>query len=228
MVESLIFFAIVFAAGAILLLERRSIGQNAFVQPLVLCLLAGIIAKSPVTAVWIGISLQLLSVGQAYYCNWTLSAFIGAAAIIFFKIHGISIMPGSPQSMMLLLLAILTGIAAQQYENHLARVDSDRIEKLKIWKSADLYKSFTDLVHKRILRGLLTGGLQSTIGAAIVIVIVWFASGTISIRPVVTRVVMIAIPSFGVAVTLGSLADYRYIGYTAAGAAAVMAIGMLI
>ena len=55
MVEALIWVGAVFSAGSLLILERRCLGQMAVVQPLVLCLVAGLVTGQQEIAIWLGI-----------------------------------------------------------------------------------------------------------------------------------------------------------------------------
>lgn len=202
----------VFLLGAVLLLERRCLGKTAFVQPLVLCLLAGIIFDVEDIGLWFGISLQLLSIGQSHYCNWVLASIISSASLVVLSHFGIDVVPGDPTSMVILCTGILLGIFADALERKLHRNAVVEMQGTTLWKSEDGIEAFARLIYRRIFVGFLYGGVQSMVGVALATALAYVVYVKISLHlPVaMPAIVAMIVPTFGVAITLGSLSGRRY------------------
>jgi len=203
LVEALVAIPVVFFLGALLLLERRCLGQIAFVQPIVLCGLVGFATGNEETGIWIGVSLQLLSVGQGHYADWALAGFAGAAALwISAEVFSLPCAPGTPGSVALVGTAVASGIMARMVELRFARTDGV-------------------VVRSR------PPGVESLVATSIATLAIWgssFLGAPGTMQETITR---LAVPSIGMAVALGSLAGYRFVGYAAAGLASVVAIMVL-
>ena len=235
MVPALIWSAAVFTVGGLLLLERRCLGQAAVVQPLVLTLLCGWIARElavaagvepgPVieTALWMGISLQLLSVGQGHNADWALSGIICSAALLVSGELGVALTPGSPATITLVTAAVLFGMGARIFDKRLARTDCAKQRAANLWERPDLSQTLERLIHGRLRRGFLVGGVQSLVGVgASMGILVLLARADLHPSPIISDVGLLAVPTLGAAVALGSLAGFRFVGYAGAGAAAAI------
>ncbi len=228
MVETLIWFAVLFAASGILLLERRCLGQSAIVQPLVLCLLAGHFTGYESIGLWMGISLQLLSMGQGHYADWALAGVLSAMSLLVCHRLDLEVAVGSPSSIALITIAVLAAILARLLERRLAQTDGEVLRSTSPWESDNPTRAFESLVHMRLLRGFLLGGTQAAIGSAL-------AAGAILVldqhTPSFTWLATLggmAVPALGTAVALGSLSGYRFIGYASAGMAVTLAAAVMI
>ncbi len=210
MVEAVIIGIVLFVAGAVLLLERKALGKLAFVQPLVLCLIAGMIVNEEETALWIGISIQLLSIGQSHYCNWALVAVINSASLIILKHYGISIDPGSADSMVLITSSILTGIMFDSFINKLSHKHDIPMRSNPLWHNAESFNDFKKVIQKSIVKGLILGGLSTVAGVAISTLLTIGTNGRINVNSTVTQVVLIVVPLFGISITMASMTLKRY------------------
>lgn len=228
MVEALVAIPVVFFLGALLLLERRCLGQIAFVQPIVLCGLVGFATGNEETGIWIGVSLQLLSVGQGHYADWALAGFAGAASLwISTEVFSLPCAPGTPGSVALVGTAVASGIMARMVELRFARTDGVVVRSRPPWDEVNTARELETLAHRRVLRGGLHGGVESLVATSIATLAIWgssFLGAPGTIQETITR---LAVPSIGMAVALGSLAGYRFVGYAAAGLASVVAIMVL-
>ncbi len=228
MVEALIWFAVLFAACGILLLERRCLGQSAVVQPLVLCLLAGYVTGYESIGLWMGISLQLLSMGQGHYADWALAGVLSALSLLISHRLGLEIAVGSPSSVALITIAVLAAILARLLERRLARTDGEALRCTPPWESDNPTRAFESLVHMRMLRGFLLGGTQAAIGSALAVGAILALDQHASSSAWLAILGGMAVPALGTAVALGSLSGYRFIGYAGAGMAVTLAAAVMI
>ena len=148
MAQIVIIALIVFFLGAVLLLERYSLGKLAFVQPLVLLLISGFITDQQETAIWLGITLQLLSIGQSHYCNWALVSFVSSAALIILHRFGISVDPGSAQSLVIIIPSILLGIQSEQLHHIYMRKNALPMNANPIWHNAESFDDFSKIIFR--------------------------------------------------------------------------------
>jgi hypothetical protein len=210
MAEILIIALLVFVVGAILLLERQSLGKLAFVQPMVLCLLAGIILKQPGIAIWLGISLQLLSVGQGRYCNWALVGVITASTLLLLGYYDISIVPGSVESIVLLIVSILFGIQSDAFIRMMVRKYAVPLRSNPLWHNAKSFNDFSRIIYKSMLRGLIAGGVESLMGVTVASLLTYGSYAKVHVNPLVSSTVIVVVPLFGVSVALGAMSRKRY------------------
>ena len=227
MVQILIIIIVIFLAGAILLLERRCLGKSAFVQPLVLCLIAGIVMGDEQTGLWFAVSLQLLSIGQSHYCNWSLAGTITGGALITLHFYGIHVPPGHPESLVLLSSAILFSILAEIVGRNMANRIAVPLRSMDLWKSAESFSAFSRIIYSQIRRGFIFGGLQSLFGTAVSVLLVTLIHARIPVNESVSRAVLMTIPAFGAAVTLGAMSGKRYPVFASVGVAVVFTLVVL-
>ncbi|MBN2715323.1 MAG: hypothetical protein JXX14_05680 [Deltaproteobacteria bacterium] len=228
--QALIILGVVFVAGAVLLLERRCLGKPAVVQPLVLCLLTGATIGEVEAGLWLGISLQLLSMGQSHYCNWVLAAISAAGGIAVMSVYDIHLAPGATATVAVLCASILVGIGFDLLDRkmNLSRSVSEQ-KGVDIWKSEQGGEEFTALIHRNIVRGFLFAGIQSVLGVGLVVTAGYLMLGVAApAHPEVTIIVALVIPLFGVAVTLGSLSGRLFPLYALIGVAVSVGIGGMI
>jgi len=215
-----------FFVGGALLLERRCIGQMAFVQPMAIVLLAGLIVDQPIPGLWFGVTLQLLSTGQTHYCNWVLAALVAGASIIGLNTQGILILPGSIQSIVILVMGVLLGIVTDQLDKWQARKDNEALKDPALWHAGETTEPFVRLVHRRILRSFIISGLQSMVAVGATCAAAYLAHRYLHTSATMQSVMLVAIPSFGVAATLTSLVGMRFSAY--AGISFVVFSGILV
>ncbi|MBN2340238.1 MAG: PTS sugar transporter subunit IIC [Deltaproteobacteria bacterium] len=230
MVQIVTIVAVVFILGAILLLERRCLGKTALVQPLVLCLLAGIISGEETTGIWLGISLQLLSIGQGHYCNWVYASIAASGAFVVLGLYDVRFGPGTLASIALVLVSILLGIISDSAERRLLRGENAAPPDAELWRSEQGVEAFASLIYRRVLRGFLLGGVQSVLGVALATGLAYVVAEKtiIQLNPLMPVAVAIAIPIFGVAVTLGSLSGRAYPFYAGIGVLFSMGVWAII
>ena len=227
MVQGLIIFSAVFFTGAMLLLERRCLGKPAVVQPLVLCLITGLLLDEVETCLWLGISLQLLSMGQSHYCNWVLASISAAGGVAVLRMYDLHIGPGATATVALLSSGILVGILFDYWDRRVNLHRSEAEQKgMNIWKTEQGGDEFAALIHRKIFTGFLFGGAQSILGVGIVVgatyLMVVFVGQS---DPDVARVVALIVPLFGATVTLGSLSSSAFPFYALIGVAVSAGIG---
>ena len=227
MVQALTIFSAVFVVGALLLLERRCLGKPAVVQPLVLCLLTGVLTDEVDTGLWLGISLQLLSMGQSHYCNWVLASISAAGGIAVLSLYDIHLAPGSSAVVAILCASILVGIIFDIIDRKINLSRSVSLQRgVDIWKSDKGGAEFTSLIYRNVVRGFLFAGSQSLLGVGVVSVCGYLLFNYTSPSPLaVMRIVALAIPLFGVSVTLGSLSGSLFPLYALIGVAVSVGIG---
>jgi hypothetical protein len=226
-VEALIGGGVAFALGAVLLLERRCLGQIAFVQPLALCLIAGWLAGNEPLGLWLGISLQLFAAGQGPQADWSLAGVVAALAVIVAPRFGVVAAPGDPSSVALFGLAVLTATGARELERRRARLDGAALRASLPWEREDPAAAFDRLIRARVLRGLAVGGAQTVLlGAAAVGIAITAAELTFG--GTARLVAALAIPTLGGAVLLGALRSERCIGIAGAGVLATLGVAALL
>ncbi|MBN2803927.1 MAG: hypothetical protein JXR91_12615 [Deltaproteobacteria bacterium] len=210
MAEILIIVFALFFAGAILLLERHSLGKLAFVQPLVLLLITGYITGEPEIALWLGISLQLLSIGQSHYCNWALVSFVSSATLIILHHYNIVITDGSAESLVLIIASIVSGILSELYLKKMIRKNAIPMNANAVWQTVGSLDIFAKIIYKNLAKGFVLGGIESLLGTLITTILVYGSYGVITARPFISELVIITVPLFGVSVTLAAMSRKRY------------------
>jgi len=196
--------------GSILLLEQRCLGKVAFVQPLILCCLAGMATGQTEAGLWFGISLQLLSIGQGHYGNWALAGIITASSLVALQLQGLYSQPGNPDSLVLLCCAVLAGILADTAEKTLTAKSARPMTTVPLWQSPDSFDAFHRLIRRRVLRGFLFGGLQALLGTAMAVSLTLVSMDRVAVDPGIRTAVVISVPLFGAAVTMGAMSRKRY------------------
>jgi len=208
--QMLILAAATAVFGSILLLEQRCLGKVAFVQPLILCCLAGMATGQMEAGLWFGISLQLLSIGQSHYGNWALAGIITASSLVALHLQGLGSLPGNPDSLVLLCCAVLAGILADTVEKTLAARSARPMTTIPLWQSPDSFDAFHRLIRRRVLRGFLFGGLQCLLGTAMAAALTLISMDRVTVNPHLRTAVIIFVPLFGAAVTMGAMSRKRF------------------
>jgi len=213
-VEALTWTVAIFAIGSLFALERRCLGQMAVVQPLVVCLVAGLISGNTETAVWVGISLQLFSVAQMRHVNWALGGTVAAVTLITAQKLGFTISVGGPSAYAVLLVALLMGLTACAIDKAYARIDGERIRGSAPWGDEDPVNALESLVHRSILRWLLLGGAQVTVGTGLALLVLYGIGlfGAVDPSPGIPWAALV--PAIGAAMAVSSLAGYRFVAWT--------------
>lgn len=219
--EALIWPAVAFVAGAVLLMERRCLGQRAFVQPLTLCLAAGLITARLEAAIWLGTTLQMLAAGDSRRANWALAGLASALALLALDGRVGELAPGDPAALGLLIAAVTAGLAARILERRLARIDTESSVG-SVFDAPDPERGLNALIRRRLLRTALYGGIGAvaagTIAAAAVLALV----GLEPPAPLHRIVVAVVVPALGVAAAVGAHSGIRYVGIAGIGVIATL------
>ena len=213
MVEILVVASVVYLVGAILLLERRCLGQMALVQPLVLCVVAGWLAGRIELGLWCGISLQLFSLSPGRRVDWALAGVITAAVIVLGQRLEIPLQVGGDGACAIIALAALAGIGSRKIEVRYAEVDGARILERPPWEAEDCLGGIERIVHRRVVRWFLLGGVEVLVSVAVVTGLVLFVSTTFSVSVSALSVGAIAVPALGSAVAIAALGSYKHIAW---------------
>lgn len=214
MVEVLIWALAIFAFGGVLVLERHCLGQRAMVQPLALCLIAGLVSDHVETGIWLGVTLQLLSVVPSRTVDWALSGAVAAALLLTVPLFGVTIVSGDLPSSIIALVSVLAGLASRAVERWYARTDLGKIQGHSPWKDADPVRAMERAVYHAIGRWLIVGGIEVIIGVGFGLAAV-AASQQIAPNPEwLSRACAVALPTFGVAVVASALVEYRFIAWS--------------
>ena len=228
MVEALTWTTATFVIGGMFLLERRGLGQIALAHPLVLCLIVGYVAGQEEICLWIGISLQLMSVGQGHSVNWALVGIAAAVTIAYVVSAGVIIVPGDPSSLAVIVLTVPAGIGSSLLERRQARLDGEMLRCHPIWDNTDPARALEKLIHRRLLRGFITGGIQSVLVSAVTILVVFALQRMDIFLTPLTTIAALFVPILGAAAAVGSLARRRFIVYAGASLLATLALMVLI
>lgn len=214
MVEVLIWAGIVFAAGSVLVLERHCLGQMAIVQPLTICLAAGLISGHEETGIWLGVSLQLLSTMANRRVDWAVAGVVAGASIVTAPVLGFDQLPAGKMSCFVVACAMLSGLVARSVELRFARSDGERLRRSSPWAEVNPVAVLSSLVRRSVLRWLLLGGAEVTLGTALSLVVVYLIEHYVGLTSPGGMVAAISVPALGIAVTLNTLAGYRFIAWT--------------
>jgi mannose/fructose/N-acetylgalactosamine-specific phosphotransferase system component IIC len=215
--EGLIWTAASFVGGGLLLLERRCLGQMAFVQPLVLCAIAGLVTGQEQAGIWIGVSLQLLAQGHARNANWSLAGVAAALTILLAPRLGLTLQPGAPGALMAVAIPALASVATRRIELRLARRDGDRLRRKPPWDEPDPKRALERLVHGRIARGWLLGGIETAIIGATAVLAMLAASKSGTSNEVWRAMVRALVPALGAAVAACAVVQHRLLALTGLG-----------
>jgi len=213
-VEVLLWAGIVFTVGSVLVLERHCLGQMAIVQPLIVCLAAGLISGNEETSVWIGVSLQLLSTMANRRLDWAVAGVVAGASIVTAPALGLAQLPAGKLSCFVVACAMLSGLVARMVELRFARFDGERLQQSPPWTEANPVAALSSLVRRSLLRWLLLGGAEVTVGTVLSLGVVYLVGRTLGLTSPGTIVAAVSVPAIGIAVTLNTLAGYRYIAWT--------------
>ena len=211
MVEILIWITALFAAGSVLILERRCLGQRALVQPLALCLLAGWYVDNTETGLWLGLSLQLLSLAPSRVVDWALVSVIAASGLLATAHFDIPVHVGQAGASTLLFISVLAGMASRYIERNFAKRDREKVEVRPPWRDMDPARAVESSVYHAIYRWFFIGGLEVLSGLGLAIVFVKGAVYLGDTPAFLTQTVAIGIPTLGAAVLLSSLTGVRFI-----------------
>ncbi|MCP4604380.1 MAG: hypothetical protein GY847_28300 [Proteobacteria bacterium] len=222
MVEALGWVAAIFAIGSLLILERRCLGQMAVVQPLVLCLVAGWISGNENMAIWLGVSLQLFSVTRTRQIDWALCGVISAAVILTAARFGIPLSAGGPGACLVLMVAVLTGMASRALDRKYARIDGERQRANSPWATDDPVSAVESIVRGMVVRWLVVGGIEVAIGTSLALFALYWAGQLGDTLAWQKAFWAAAIPTLGAAVAISSFARYRILAW--AGVSAIVSL----
>jgi mannose/fructose/N-acetylgalactosamine-specific phosphotransferase system component IIC len=223
--ETLISIAAVFVIGSVFLLERRCLGQMALVQPLVVCLAAGWFTGNQEVGIWLGVSLQLLSVGPIRSIDWALSGMVAAISVFLAPGYGVPLVgAGGPSALAIAFVAIAFGMVARSIERRYARIDGEMTRGSSPWQQTDPGKAIESHVYRVIRRWFVVGGLQITVGTALALFAAWGVGSDSVQNSTVTRVCAVIVPIIGVAIAVSSFTDYRLLIWTTVSAALSLVI----
>ncbi len=228
MVEAIIYGVAIFVVGSVLMLERRCLGQMAFVQPLVVCLLAGWLVDNREMGLWLGISLQLLSVSPMRRFDWALSGVVAAFALMMASKLGIELVVGNPSALALVVVVLWVGALARLREKRYARIDGEMIRRASPLKEDDAVTAIESHVYRVIARYFFVGGLQTAIGTALVLLAVFGVNALGQVPPVMKTIFAVMVPVAGAAVAMSSLVEIRYFIWTGVSAAIAVAVMVFI
>lgn len=223
MVETLIYLAGVFLVGGLFVLERRCLGQMAVVQPLVVCLGAAWLVGNEAVGLWFGVSLQLFSVTLVRRVDWALAGTVAALTILTAPVLGIKLVVGEPGTLALVLIAVLVGAGARSIELGYARRDGATSREAPPWSADDPARAIESVVYRAVLRSVLLGGLQATIGTGLALLAA-SAFGQWHHLPGTQFLTGAALPTFGAALAVSTLADCRAPLWTGLSAAVALAV----
>lgn len=227
MVEIVITLVAVFVGGSVLMLERRCLGQMAVVQPLVVCLIAGWLVDNVELGIWLGVSLQLFSLSPLRRFDWALTGVVAALSLILTTRYGMVHRMGCLSSLALLLVAVIVGVLARLLDRRYARIDGEAIRKSPPLMKEDAISAIESHVYKVIARYFVVGGVETVIGTAIAVAMV-FGIGIFEPEIHADRGIFATlVPILGAAVALSSLAELRFFVWTGI-SALVMLVGVLL
>ena len=207
MVEALIWVGVVFTAGSLLILERRCLGQMAIVQPLVLCLAAGLITGQQDTGIWLGVTLQLFSVARVRQVDWALCGIVSATALFCLERLGIGVVLGGPGAIVLTAISVIIGVGSKALDKRYARTDGERLRAHSPFAEPDPAQAIELSVRRASYRWIVVGGLEVIIGAGLAILSV-VGTGFLPSKlwATGTQIFSAFVPVLGVAVAVASLA----------------------
>lgn len=214
MAQVLIWILAIYLIGGVLVLERHCLGQRALVQPLTLCLIAGLIGNRVETGIWLGVTLQLLSVAPNRSVDWALASTVAAVLLITVPFLGVEVVSGDLSASILALVSVLAGLAARSVERWYAKTDFGKIQVHPPWKESDPVRAMERTVHRAIIRWILVGGMEVISGVGFGLAAV-AASRFLGPNPEwLTSACAVALPTFGVAVVASALVEYRFIAWS--------------
>ena len=209
--EILIWVTGIFIVGSLLVLERHCLGQKAIVQPLVLCLIAGSVSGLLEIGLWLGISIQLLSVMIVREADWALTGAVSAATILTSNALGFDFSVGSSAACALLLMSVVVGMMSRQIERFFARIDGERLREFSPWQESDLVAAIERRVGGAVTRWIWFGGLEVTIGVALCLLVI---KAMVFLPPGpawLSAVIAVLVPVLGVAVLVSALSERRFL-----------------
>jgi hypothetical protein len=224
-VEVLAWGAALFAAGGLLVLERRCLGQMVVVQPLVVCLLAGWIAGDEAVGLWLGVSLQLFSVGQSRHFDWAMIGVVAGASLAACSVLGLALAPGSAAASSLALVALGAGFGSREIDRRFARADGARQRSRSPWNEPNPARAVEALVRGVVLRWFAVGGVQVVVSTALALVVALGTDRLLVGGGERAGLVAAAVTTGGVGVALASLSGYRI--FALAGATAALSWAVL-
>ncbi len=212
--EILIWISLVFASGSVLLLERHCLGQRALVQPLVMCLLVGLVTENLEIALWLGVTLQLLSVSPIRAVDWSLAGAVSAMTLALASRLGANLEVGGPSGSLLIMLSIVAGTFARSVECAYARKDSARVRTNSPWSLENPAWAVERIVYRAITRWIIVGGVEALLGVGLSILFIMAASFLPPSEGWVLTVSAVGCPIFGVAVAISALSETRFFAWS--------------
>lgn len=214
MVEILLWGILVFSVGSVLLLERHCLGQRALVQPLVLCLVVGMVSDHLETALWLGVTLQLMSVSPIRAVDWALAGAVAAVTLAFSTRLGYTVEVGDPGASLLIVFALIVGTLARYIEREFARIDNERGQMRSALSAADCASTVERTVYRAIRRWILVGGSEALVGAVLGTLVVIGGSELTPTEGWLRTISSVGCPVLGVAVALSALSELRFVAWS--------------
>ena len=215
MVEVLIWSAGIFFVGGVLVLERHCLGQRALVQPLSLCLVAGLLSNHVETGIWLGVTLQLLSLSPTRSVDWALSSAVASVLLVVVPIKlDIPVVSGDLDSALIAFVAVMGGVVSRRVEGWYAKTDWGKIQGRPPWQEPDPVKAMERTVYRAILRWLAVGGIEVSLGVGLGLAAMIGAQSFGPTPEWLTTACATALPTFGVAVVASALVEYRFIAWS--------------
>ncbi len=225
MVEVLIWTPLVFVLGGMLVLERHCLGQRALIQPLTLCLAAGLIGDHVETGIWLGVTLQLFSATPTRTVDWALAGSVAAILLVVAPMEEMRIVSGDLNASILILVAVAAGWGSRVLEKWYAKTDLGRIQGHPPWKDADPISAMERAVYRATLRWLIVGGVEVTVGVGIGLaaIRVSFLVGGVSLQT--AAIFATLLPTLGTAVAVSALVERCLVAWS--GIAMLLSIAVL-
>ncbi|MCP4675815.1 MAG: hypothetical protein GY854_09980 [Deltaproteobacteria bacterium] len=227
MVATLAWLTAILVVGTLLTLERRCLGQMAVVQPLVVCLLAGLLSGIEETGIWMGISLQLFSVTQFRQIDWSFSGVVSAAALLAAVKLGIPLTVGGPGAYTVMIAGVLTGFGSRALDRRYARIDGERQRSHSPWASDDPARTIESMVRGVIARWLVIGVFQVVVGTGLILVALLGVGQLCNLGHSSSTICAAAVPTLGAAIAISSLKGGRFLAIACACAAASFALVLI-
>jgi mannose/fructose/N-acetylgalactosamine-specific phosphotransferase system component IIC len=207
--EILLWVLLFFASGSLLLLERHCLGQRALVQPLVLCLLSGVITHHVETGLWLGVTLQLLSVSPIRNVDWALSGAVTAMTLAIAFRMGATVEVGGPEASLLIMISVIIGAFARSVERVFARIDRRKVTARSPWEDLDSARAVERTVYRAIVRWIVVGGSEALLGIGLALLFVMAGSFLPPSEGWIRAVSSVGCPTLGVAVAISALSEVR-------------------
>jgi mannose/fructose/N-acetylgalactosamine-specific phosphotransferase system component IIC len=224
MVEVLIWAAAIFTLGGLLVLERHCLGQRALIQPLTLCLAAGLVSDHVETGIWLGVTMQLLSATPTRTVDWALSGAVAGILLVIAPRMGMKIVSGDLSASLLIFVAVSAGYISRILEKWYAKNDLGRIQINPPWKDSDPILAMERAVYRATIRWLIVGGVEVTISVGIGLAAIDAFCHLSGVPNWAAAVFATALPILGTAVVLSALVERRLVVWSGISMAASIAV----